>query len=71
MGRVRGMALLLEAVTLDEDIKRAKEQVKIAENNFNNADIRYMDVAIYKLNAAVGHLDSLIAERKRMTGTGR
>jgi hypothetical protein len=65
------MTLLLEVVTLDEDIKRAKEQLKIAENNFHNADIRYLDVAIYKLNEAVGHLDSLIAERKRMAGTGR
>ncbi len=44
----------------------ALELKKTAENNFNNADIEYIDVAIHQYNAAVERINTIV---KRMKGS--
>lgn len=50
--------------TLMEEYKKAKNEYNQALNNFDNAEKRFIDIAIYQFNAARKKLDILIEQIK-------
>jgi plasmid maintenance system antidote protein VapI len=59
--------LLIQAVEVEEEIRQAKRDLDILNNNYNFAEGFHVSVLAYKLKAAEERYNSLIAERKRLT----
>ena len=51
-------------MNLSVELSNALQEKQIAENNFNNADSEYIDVAIYRYNAALEKVNLIIRKVK-------
>ena len=51
-------------MNLNIELLNALQEKQMAENNFNNADSEYIDVAIYKYNAALEKVNLIIRKVK-------
>lgn len=49
---------------MSEEIQRAVEDVKVAENHLNHCDEDFVETAIHELNMAESRLNSLLARSK-------
>lgn len=53
---------------MSEELRKAKEELDSAQNQFNNASKDFIDVAIYRLNAAEAHYAVLLNIEKEKAG---
>lgn len=47
-----------------DELKKNKDQIRQAEQNFNYADQEYIDVAIYELNAVNEKFRAMLREKR-------
>ncbi len=50
---------------MDKDLKRIKEELQQAEQNFNYAGQEYLDAAIYEMNAVNQKFKAMLREKKK------
>jgi len=48
-----------------DELKKIKEQIRQAEQNFNYADQEYIDAAIYELKAMNEKFAAMLREKRR------
>ena len=50
---------------MDKDLKRIKEELQQAEQNFNYVDQEYIDAAIHELKAVEEKFRAMLREKRR------
>lgn len=50
--------------SLQQEIKAAKEKVRVAEQNYDNAGPKHFEIALEKLNQAEAELNTLLKQAK-------